>query len=52
MPPGCAIPAYRAVRLYLCEDHAMGNFNRIAPIFAVRDLGVALEHYERMGFKV
>ena len=30
----------------------MGNLNRIAPIFAVRNLNVALEHYERMGFKV
>ena len=30
----------------------MGNLNRIAPIFAVRDLSTALAHYERMGFKV
>jgi len=25
---------------------------RIAPIFAVRDLAIALEHYQRMGFAV
>ena len=30
----------------------MGNLNRIAPIFAVQDVTVALAHYERMGFAV
>jgi Glyoxalase/Bleomycin resistance protein/Dioxygenase superfamily len=30
----------------------MGNLNRVAPIFAVEDLSVALAHYERMGFTV
>jgi hypothetical protein len=28
----------------------MGSLRRIAPIFAVRDLGVAMAHYERLGF--
>ena len=28
----------------------MASVNRIAPIFAVQDLGVSLSHYERMGF--
>jgi hypothetical protein len=28
----------------------MASLNRIAPIFAVRDLDSALRHYERMGF--
>ena len=30
----------------------MSKLNRVAPIFAVRDLSRALTHYERMGFKV
>jgi len=30
----------------------MDKLNRIAPIFAVRDLSKALAHYERMGFEV
>jgi hypothetical protein len=28
----------------------MGAFKRIAPIFPVRDVGVSLEHYGRLGF--
>jgi predicted enzyme related to lactoylglutathione lyase len=28
----------------------MGSLRRIAPIFAVRDLNVAMAHYERLGF--
>jgi hypothetical protein len=28
----------------------MGRLKRIAPIFAVRDLNVAMAHYERLGF--
>lgn len=28
----------------------MGTVNRIAPIFAVRDLEKAMAHYERLGF--
>jgi catechol 2,3-dioxygenase-like lactoylglutathione lyase family enzyme len=30
----------------------MANAHRIAPIFAVRDLDAALEHYRRLGFAV
>ncbi len=30
----------------------MVNFRRIAPIFSVRDLGVAMDHYQRLGFAV
>lgn len=30
----------------------MGTFQRIAPIFPVRDLDVALEHYRALGFAV
>jgi catechol 2,3-dioxygenase-like lactoylglutathione lyase family enzyme len=33
-----------------CKDLAMGSFNRIAPIFAVRDVEASIAHYERMGF--
>jgi len=33
----------------LCEADAM---ERIAPIFAVHDLDVAMEHYQRLGFTV
>ena len=28
----------------------MGDFTRISPIFAVRDLDSAMAHYERLGF--
>jgi hypothetical protein len=34
----------------LCNHSAMGGLKRIAPIFAVRDLDVAMAHYERLGF--
>jgi len=30
----------------------MGNVQRVAPIFAVRDLDVALAYYQRLGFTV
>jgi catechol 2,3-dioxygenase-like lactoylglutathione lyase family enzyme len=30
----------------------MGTLQRIAPIFAVRDLDAAMRHYQRLGFKV
>jgi len=30
----------------------MGTLHRIAPIFAVRDLDMAMEHYRRLGFDV
>ena len=30
----------------------MGTFRRIAPIFPVRDLDAALDHYRRLGFDV
>ena|SRR5438874_10383462 len=30
----------------------MASFRRIAPIFAVRDLRVAMDHYQRLGFAV
>jgi len=30
----------------------MGTLKRVAPIFAVEELGVALAHYERLGFEV
>ena len=30
----------------------MGRIRRIAPIFAVRDLDVAMAHYQRLGFTV
>jgi uncharacterized glyoxalase superfamily protein PhnB len=30
----------------------MGTWQRIVPIFAVRDLDVAIGHYERLGFTV
>ncbi|HEX3426971.1 MAG TPA: VOC family protein [Acidimicrobiales bacterium] len=30
----------------------MGSFRGLAPIFAVRDLAVAMEHYHRLGFAV
>src|SRR5437773_1429446 len=34
----------------LCKHSARGSLKRIAPIFAVRDLGVAMAHFERLGF--
>ena len=34
----------------LCNTLAMGTLERIAPIFAVRDLEVAMERYRRLGF--
>jgi hypothetical protein len=30
----------------------MASFRRIAPIFAVRDLSEAMDHYQRLGFAV
>jgi hypothetical protein len=30
----------------------MGSLQRIAPIFAVHDLNVAMDHYRRLGFEV
>ncbi len=30
----------------------MASWQRIAPIFAVRDLHVAMDHYRRLGFRV
>jgi catechol 2,3-dioxygenase-like lactoylglutathione lyase family enzyme len=35
--------------LQVCEAHAM---ERIAPIFAVRDLAAAMDFYQRLGFAV
>jgi catechol 2,3-dioxygenase-like lactoylglutathione lyase family enzyme len=34
------------------RNWAMGTLRRIAPIFAVRDLDAAMEHYRRLGFAV
>jgi predicted enzyme related to lactoylglutathione lyase len=39
----------RSAAALFCEAGAM---ERIAPIFAVRDLDVAMEHYQRLGFAV
>ena len=36
----------------LCQADAMGTMQRIAPIFAVRDLDAAMRHYQRLGFTV
>ncbi len=30
----------------------MGTFKRIAPMFPVRDMGLSLEHYGRLGFAI
>jgi catechol 2,3-dioxygenase-like lactoylglutathione lyase family enzyme len=37
---------------HFCKSHGMAELQRIAPIFGVRDLAVALEHYRRLGFGV
>lgn len=36
----------------MCDADRMANAHRIAPIFGVRDLDVAMEHYQRLGFAV
>lgn len=36
--------------LELCKACAMSALKRIAPIFAVHDLEVAMAHYQRLGF--
>ena len=36
--------------LALCHALAMGTLKRIAPIFPVHDLDVAMAHYQRLGF--
>jgi hypothetical protein len=41
--------AVRGAAALFCEA---GGMERIAPIFAVRDLDVAMEHYQRLGFAV
>src|SRR5215468_10676077 len=35
-----------------CEAVLMGSLQRIAPIFAVHDLDVAMAHYRQLGFAV
>jgi hypothetical protein len=35
-----------------CQDESVGTVSRIAPIFPVRDLDLAVEHYRRLGFAV
>ena len=36
----------------VCNSPRVAVAHRIAPIFAVRDLAAALEHYRRLGFSV
>src|SRR5580704_17277096 len=36
----------------VCNSDDMAALERIAPIFAVRDLIAAMEHYRRLGFTV
>jgi hypothetical protein len=45
-------PIVTQVSACSCADTlaAMGALKRIAPIFPVRDVGVSLEHYARLGF--
>jgi catechol 2,3-dioxygenase-like lactoylglutathione lyase family enzyme len=57
--PGCAGGEFLAWAGILmrsskvpCHAGAVATLRRIAPIFAVRDLDAATEHYQRLGFSV